>query len=60
MDINFRKLDIDQYEEDVLLESELYEADPRDPDQVLNDAKQKALAVRSSLAKYDLTCRYKV
>ncbi|KAI0920220.1 hypothetical protein AcW1_002023 [Taiwanofungus camphoratus] len=54
MDINFRKLDIDQYEEDVLLESELYEADPRDPDQVLNDAKQKALAVRSSLAKGDI------
>ncbi|GBE87224.1 Actin-related protein 2/3 complex subunit 5 [Sparassis crispa] len=55
MDVNFRKIDIDQYDEDVLLESELCEADPRDPTQVLNDAKQKAAAVRSSLAKGDIT-----
>lgn len=48
----FRKIDIDQYDEDVLLESELYEPDPRDPATVVNDAKQKANAVRSLLAKY--------
>ena len=56
MDVNFRKIDIDQYDEDVLLESELCEADPRDPTQVLNDAKQKAAAVRSSLAKCVRSC----
>lgn len=55
MDVNFRKIDIDQYDEDVLLESELYEPDPRDPAQVVSDAKQKATAVRSSLAKYVVT-----
>lgn len=48
---NFRKIDIDQYDEDVILESELYEPDPRDPAQVMDDVKQKASAVRSSLAK---------
>lgn len=48
----FRKIDIDQYEEDVLLEEELYEADPRDPATVLNDTKQKAGAVRGSLSRY--------
>lgn len=47
----FRKIDIDQYEEDVLLDTELVEADPRDPATVLNDTKQKATAVRSSLSK---------
>lgn len=52
MEVNFRKIDIDQYDEDVIQENELYEADPRDPAQVLNDTKQKAAAVRSSLSKY--------
>jgi actin related protein 2/3 complex subunit 5 len=52
MDTNFRKIDIDLYDEDVLVETELYNADPRDPAQVLNDAKQKGAAVRSALAKY--------
>jgi len=52
-DVNFRKIDIDAYDEDVLVESELYDADPRDPVQVLNDAKQKATAVRSALSKGD-------
>jgi len=53
MDTAFRKIDIDAYDEDVLLETELYEADPRDPGTVLNDAKQKASSVRSLLAKGD-------
>lgn len=39
--MSFRKIDIHVYDEDVLLESELYEPDPRDPAQVLSDAKQK-------------------
>jgi actin related protein 2/3 complex subunit 5 len=51
MDRNFRKIDIDQYDEDVLAETELYDADPRDPAQVLNDAKQKSAAVRSALSR---------
>jgi len=51
----FRKIDIDAYDEDVLLEDELYDIDPRDPTQVLSDAKQKQAAVRSFLAKSDIT-----
>jgi actin related protein 2/3 complex subunit 5 len=50
-DTAFRKIDIDAYDEDVLQESELYEPDPREFAQVLGDAKQKAVQVRSSLAK---------
>lgn len=56
MDVNFRKIDIDLYDEDVLLDSELYEADPRDPAQALNDVKQKAASVRGSLSKYVRAC----
>ena len=52
MDTSFRKIDIDQYDEDVLQDSELYEADLRDPAEVLNDAKQRQVAVRSFLARY--------
>lgn len=52
MDTAFRKIDIDAYDEDVLQESELFDADPRDPSQVLDEAKQRQVAVRSSLAKY--------
>jgi len=55
MDRNFRKIDIDQYDEDILAETELYDADPRDPAQVLNDAKQKSAAVRSALSRGDTT-----
>jgi len=48
---NFRKIDIDQYDEDRLEASELYEVDPRDPAEVLDEAKQRQTAVRSSLAR---------
>lgn len=48
---NFRKIDIDQFDEDVLNEEELYDPDPRDPSQVLADTKQKASAVRGYLTK---------
>ncbi|EAU87713.1 arp2/3 complex 16 kDa subunit [Coprinopsis cinerea okayama7 len=54
MDINFRKIDIDQFDEDVLQDSELYEADPRDPAQVLEEAKARQVAVRGSLARGDI------
>ena len=50
-DVNFRKIDIDIYDEDALVETELYDADPRGPVQVLSDVKQKATAVRSALSK---------
>jgi len=53
METAFRKIDIDVYDEDVLQEEELYDADPRDPAQVLTDAKQKASAVRGYLSKGD-------
>jgi actin related protein 2/3 complex subunit 5 len=51
-DVNFRKIDIDIYDEDALQESDIYETDPRDPGQVLAEAKQKQTAVRSALARY--------
>ncbi|KAF8637162.1 hypothetical protein AX17_003066 [Amanita inopinata Kibby_2008] len=60
MDVNFRKIDIDVYDEDALRESEIYDADPRDPSQVLNEAKQKQAAVRSSLAKSDVAGALKI
>ena len=50
-EISFRKIDVDVYDEDALVETELYDADPRGPAQVLNDVKQKATAVRSALSK---------
>ena len=51
MNNNFRKIDVDVYDEDVLLETELYDPDPRGPQQAIADAKAKATAVRTSLAK---------
>ena len=51
MDYNFRKIDIDAYDEDIIQESELYDADPRDPAAVLDEAKQRQVAVRSALSK---------
>ncbi|KAG5643174.1 hypothetical protein DXG03_001378 [Asterophora parasitica] len=54
MDTAFRKIDIDQYDEDVLHESELYDADPRDPSQVLEEAKQRQAAVRTALSRSDV------
>lgn len=45
MDTAFRKIDIDAYDEDAFLESELYDPDPRGPAQVLADAKQKQTSV---------------
>ncbi|TFK69206.1 arp2/3 complex 16 kDa subunit [Pluteus cervinus] len=54
MDVNFRKIDIDVYDEDILHETELYDSDPRDPSQVLSDARQKQVAVRTALARSDI------
>ena len=52
----WRKINIDQYDEDVLIESELYDPDPRDPSTILADAKGKAQLVRSALAKLVMPC----
>ncbi|KAE9406712.1 actin-related protein ARPC5 [Gymnopus androsaceus JB14] len=54
MDGAFRKIDIDAFDEDVLQESELYEADSRDPAQVLEEVKARQTSVRSYLAKNDV------
>ena len=48
---NFRKIDIDAFDEDVLLESDLVEPDPRDPGQVLADVKGKNSALRGYISK---------
>ncbi len=52
MEVNFRKIDIDQFDEDTLQDSEVYEQDPRNPADVLDDAKQRQIAVRGLLARY--------
>ena len=54
MDTAFRKINIDAYDEDILQESELYDADPREPAQVLDDAKQRQVQVRSSLSRFSV------
>lgn len=59
METSFRKIDIDKYDEEVLNDEDLYDADPRDPSQVLEEARQRQAAVRSSLAKY-VSSRVKV
>ncbi|KAI5986684.1 actin-related protein ARPC5 [Pisolithus albus] len=53
--MSFRKIDIDAFDEDVLRETELYEPDPRDPAQVLADARQKQATVRSALSRGDIS-----
>ncbi|KAG6887861.1 hypothetical protein C0995_012112 [Termitomyces sp. Mi166 len=54
MDTTFRKIDVDQYDEDVLHGSEINDIDPREPSQVLEEAKQRQAAVRTSLARNDV------
>jgi len=50
---NFRKIDIDQYDEDVVQESELYLPDSRSPQEVTAISKEKAQQVRSLIGKGD-------
>lgn len=47
----FRKLNVDQYDEDRVLETELYDPDPRGPAEVLRVAKDKQGQVRSVLQR---------
>ncbi|KAI0763866.1 arp2/3 complex subunit [Irpex lacteus] len=50
----FRKIDIDQYDEDTLLDSELVLPDPREPSTVLADVRVRAGEVRGLLARGDV------
>ncbi|KAK1924265.1 actin-related protein 2/3 complex subunit 5 [Papiliotrema laurentii] len=50
----FRKIDIDAYDEDVLLPTDLYDPDPRGPDGVTRDANQKAGEARSLISRGDI------
>ncbi|EJT97198.1 arp2/3 complex 16 kda subunit [Dacryopinax primogenitus] len=54
MDTHFRRINIDQYDEDVLLPSELYDPDPRSPAQVQADAQQRSSSVQGSLSRGDV------
>lgn len=48
----FRKIDIDKYDENAVLDEELYATDSRYPGQALEEAQQRQVAVRGSLAKF--------
>lgn len=48
---NFRKIDIDQYDEDVILDEELVEPYPKSPEQALADAKSKSTQVRTLIGR---------
>jgi actin related protein 2/3 complex subunit 5 len=47
----FRKIDIDALDEDVLLPSDLYDPDPRSPDVVLSESKQRSTEARNLVSK---------
>jgi len=51
---NWRRLDVDQYDEDRVLPSELYDPDPRGPDGVLHETQAKQPTVRALLARGDV------
>lgn len=50
---SFRKIDIDKYDEDVLLEEELVDVDQRNPSELSALAKQRATEVRSLVGRGD-------
>lgn len=49
---SFRRIDIDKYDEDVLLDEELIEQDPRSPTELAGLAQKKAGEVRSLVGRY--------
>ncbi|CCF47898.1 hypothetical protein NDA11_005058 [Ustilago hordei] len=51
---NFRKIDIDQYDEDVISNEELVEPYPKSPEQALSDAKAKPTEVRTLIGRGDI------
>ena len=48
---SFRKIDIDQYDVDVIVDEELVEPFPKSPEQALADAKAKSTEVRSLIGR---------
>lgn len=48
---NFRKINIDQYDEDVIQDEELVEPYPKAPEQALADAKAKSTEVRTLIGR---------
>ncbi|CBQ71129.1 related to subunit of the Arp2/3 complex [Sporisorium reilianum SRZ2] len=50
---NFRKIDIDQYDEDAITNEELVEPFPKSADQALADAKAKSAEVRTLIGRGD-------
>ena len=48
---DFRKINIDQYDEDVLLDEELIEPDPRSPAEVLSLVKGNAQESRGLMSR---------
>jgi actin related protein 2/3 complex, subunit 5 len=50
-DTSYRKIDIDQFDEDRLTAQDLYEPDPRDPHQATEIAKTKQAEVRGCLSR---------
>ncbi|ORX36598.1 actin-related protein 2/3 complex subunit 5 [Kockovaella imperatae] len=53
MSTAFRKINIDAFDEDVLLPSDLYDPDPRGVDGVTAESKQKAQEARNLVSKGD-------
>ena len=47
----FRKIDVGAFDEDALHNDKFYDPDPRSPDQVISDARQRQAVVRSTLSK---------
>lgn len=56
---NFRRIDIDQYDEDRVLASSLYHPDPRQPAQALADAQSKDRSVKGLLQRGDVAAALK-
>lgn len=50
---SFRKIDVDKYDEDVLLEEELIDVDTRSPTELKQIAQQRTVEVRSLIGKGD-------
>ena len=48
----FRKINIDEFDEDVILPSDLYDPDPRGPDVVIAESKQNAQEARNLVSKW--------
>ncbi|KAK4049925.1 arp2/3 complex subunit [Microbotryomycetes sp. JL201] len=53
-DSSFRRLNVDQYDEDRVLETDLYTPDPRPESQVLQDTQQAGQQVRQLLQRGDV------